>query len=112
MTRRLEPLDRVNELGDASVPFKFDVHAMIYSDNAPELENKLHRVFTKNRLNHVNLRREYFNISLNEIERVVKDNFGKIEFIKEAEAKEYRESIVIQEQLLKAQKDKIEVLEV
>ncbi|TAJ10302.1 DUF4041 domain-containing protein [Marinilabiliaceae bacterium JC017] len=99
MTRRLEPLDRVNELGDASVPFKFDVHAMIYSENAPELENQLHKTFSKNRLNHVNLRREYFDISLDEIEKVVIENHGEIEFIKEAEAKEYRESLMIKKQL-------------
>jgi len=95
MTRRLEPLDRVNELGDASVPFKFDVHAMIYSENAPELENQLHKAFNKNRLNFINLRREYFEISLGEIEKVVQENHGEIEFIKESEAKEYRESLVI-----------------
>lgn len=99
MTRRLEPLDRVNELGDASVPFKFDVHAMIYSEDAPELENQLHKTFNKNRLNFVNLRREYFDISLNEIEKVVKENHGKIEFTKEAEAKEYRESLVIKKKM-------------
>ena len=99
MTRRLEPLDRVNELGDASVPFKFDVHAMIYSDNAPELENELHKAFNKNRLNFVNLRREYFDISLDEIEKVVQENHGKIEFIKEAEAKEYRESLIIKKKM-------------
>ena len=99
MTRRLEPLDRVNELGDASVPFKFDVHAMIYSENAPELETQLHKAFNKNRLNFVNLRREYFNISLDEIEKVVQENHGKIEFIKEAEAKEYRESIIIKRKM-------------
>tara|TARA_R110001592_G_scaffold363293_1_gene683361 strand:- start:20836 stop:22263 length:1428 start_codon:yes stop_codon:yes gene_type:complete len=95
MTRRLEPLDRVNELGDASVPFKFDVHAMIYSEDAPDLENQLHKTFNKNRLNFVNLRREYFDISLDDIEKVVKENHGEIEFIKKAEAKEYRESLII-----------------
>lgn len=99
MTRRLEPLDRVNELGDASVPFKFDVHAMIYSEDAPELENQLHKTFNKNRLNFVNLRREYFDISLDEIEKVVKKNHGEIEFIKEAEAKEYRESLIIKKKM-------------
>ncbi len=95
MTRRLEPLDRVNELGDASVPFKFDVHAMIYSDNAPELENKLHKSFHHKRLNHINLRREYFDISLEEIEEVVSETNGSIEFVKVPEAKEYRESLII-----------------
>jgi hypothetical protein len=95
MTRRLDPLDRVHELGDASVPFKFDVHAMIYSENAPALENALHKAFYQNRLNYINMRREYFNISLDEIEKVVKENHGEIEFLKEAEAKEYRESLII-----------------
>ena len=99
MTRRLEPLDRVNELGDASVPFKFDVHAMIYSEDAPDLENQLHKTFNKNRLNFVNLRREFFDISLDEIEKVVKENHGEIEFIKKAEAKEYRESLIIKKKM-------------
>ena len=99
MTRRLDPLDRVYELGDASVPFKFDVHAMIYSDNAPKLENELHKAFSKNRLNYINLRREYFDISLDEIEKVAKDNHGSVEFIKDAEASEYRESLIIKRKL-------------
>lgn len=103
MTRRLEPLDRVNELGDASVPFKFDVHAMIYSENAPELENQLHKAFNDKRLNYINLRREYFDISLDEIERLVKENHGEIEFIKVPEAKEYRESLIIKEKMLKGE---------
>ena len=99
MTRRLDPLDRVLELGDASVPFRFDVHAMIYSNNAPELEKILHKTFHDKRLNHVNLRREYFDITLEEIERNVKENFGEIEFTKIAEASEYRESIVIRKKM-------------
>lgn len=99
MTRRLEPLDRVYELGNASVPFRFDIHAMIYSDNAPELESQLHAQFDKYRLNHVNRRREYFEVSLEEIEKVVKANNGEIEFKIEAEAKEYRESLVIRDRL-------------
>ena len=105
MTRRLDPLDRVNELGDASVPFKFDVHAMIYSENAPELENNLHKAFENNRLNYVNRRREYFNLSLKEIEKIVKENHGEVEFIIEPEAKEYRESVIIREQMLKEGKE-------
>ncbi|MEM6319908.1 MAG: DUF4041 domain-containing protein [Bacteroidota bacterium] len=99
MTRRLEPMDRVKELGDASVPFKFDVHAIIYSENAPELENKLHKHFDKYRLNHINRRREYFNVSLHDIKKVVEANYGTFEFVIEPEAKEYRESLVIREQL-------------
>lgn len=105
MTRRLDPLDRVNELGDASVPFKFDVHAMIYSENAPELEINLHKAFEGNRINYVNRRREYFNLSLEEIEKVVKENHGEIEFIIEPEAKEYRESLIIKKQMLTENKE-------
>lgn len=105
MTRRLEPLDRVKELGDASVPFRFDVHAMIYSDNAPELENNLHKAFEKDRLNYVNRRREYFNLPLEEIEKVVNENHGEIEFIIEPEAKEFRESLVIREQMQSIEKE-------
>lgn len=67
MTRRLEPLDRVKELGDASVPFIFDVHAMIYCDDAPALESTLHRVFDERRLNMVNTRKEFFHVTLDEI---------------------------------------------
>lgn len=93
MTRRLEPMDRVKELGDASVPFQFDVHAMIYSDNAPGLENALHKEFNSKRVNLINLRKEYFNITLEEIEKSIKQNHdAEIEFTKLAEAKEYRES--------------------
>jgi len=95
MTRRLEPMDRVYELGGASVPFRFDVHAMIYSNNAPELENELHKAFNHKRLNCVNLSREYFDISLDEIEKVVHENNEEIEFIKVPEAQEYRESLII-----------------
>ncbi|SDL78590.1 Meiotically up-regulated gene 113 [Glycomyces sambucus] len=75
MTRRLEPLDRVNELGDASVPFRFDVHAMIYSENAPKLEAKLHEVFAEFRVNRVNQRREFFYVSPEQ----VRDELAKLE---------------------------------
>ncbi|MCD6595723.1 DUF4041 domain-containing protein [bacterium] len=98
MTRRLEPLDRVRELGDASVPFRFDVHAMIFSENAPELENKLHQIFDDKRLNLVNKRKEFFHVTLDEIEKIVKENHGEIEFTKIAEAREYRETLSIIEQ--------------
>ncbi|MEL6700039.1 MAG: DUF4041 domain-containing protein, partial [Bacteroidota bacterium] len=103
MTRRLEPLDRIYELGDASVPFRFDVHAMIYSEDAPALEHALHKTFEKNRMNYVNRRREYFQISLEEIEKVVLMNHGKIEFIHEPEAREFRESQVIREQMTQSE---------
>lgn len=67
MTRRLEPLDRVRELGDASVPFTFDVHALIYSEDAPALEAELHRHFNEHRLNLVNNRKEFFRVDLDEL---------------------------------------------
>jgi hypothetical protein len=98
MTRRLEPLDRVRELGDASVPFYYDVHAMIYTEDAPTLENELHQRFHDRRLNLVNLRREFFNVSLEEIENAVREKFAEIEFTKIAEAREYRETQSIKEQ--------------
>lgn len=100
MTRRLEPMDRVRELGDASVPFKFDVHAMIYSENAPDLENKLHQAFSQKKVNMVNNRKEFFNVSLSEIEKEVKDNHtAEIEFTKLAEAQEYRETLAVLKRL-------------
>lgn len=98
MTRRLDPMDRVSELGDASVPFNFDVHAMIFSDDAPKLEAALHRAFENKKLNMVNTRREFFNVTLDEIEQVVKKNFdGTVEFVKVADAEQYRESLKIRE---------------
>ncbi len=98
MTRRLEPMDRVKELGDASVPFVFDVHAMIYSDDAPALEKALHHSFNLNRLNLVNSRKEFFNVRLEEIEGEAKKISPDAEFIETAEAREYRESTAIREQ--------------
>ena len=91
MTRRLDPQDRVDELGDASVPFNFDVHAMIFSDDAPALEAALHRAFEDRKLNMVNTRREFFNVTLDEIKKVVKKNFDKtVEFVDIPDAEQYR----------------------
>ena len=91
MTRRLDPQDRVDELGDASVPFNFDVHAMIFSDDAPALEAALHRAFEDRKLNMVNTRREFFNVTLDEIKEVSKKNFDKtVEFIDVPDAEQYR----------------------
>lgn len=95
MTRRLDPMERVNELGDASVPFKFDVHAMIFSEDAPSLETKLHETFRDQSVNLVNMKKEFFRVPLDEIERVVKENNADIEFTKIAEAKDYRETLAI-----------------
>lgn len=93
MTRRLDPMERIYELGDASVPFNFDVHAMIFSDDAPALEAALHHAFEDRKLNMVNTRREFFRVSLNEIEDVVRKNYDKtVEFIRIPEAQQYRES--------------------
>lgn len=94
MTRRLDPQDRVDELGDASVPFNFDVHAMIFSDNAPALEAALHRAFEDRKLNMVNTRREFFHVTLDEIKDVVKKNFDKtVEFVDVPDAEQYRISL-------------------
>lgn len=97
MTRRLEPLDRIRELGDASVPFLFDVHAMIFSENAPGLENELHRVFSNNKTNMLNGKKEFFNITIDDIEAKLKTLGLEIEFHKLPEAKEYRETRAIVE---------------
>lgn len=96
MTRRLDPQERVDELGDASVPFKFDVHAMIFSDDAPALEAALHRAFEDKKVNMVNHRREFFNVTLDEIKEVIKKNFDKtVEFIDTPDAEQYRVSLKI-----------------
>ncbi len=102
MTRRLDPQDRVDELGDASVPFNFDVHAMIFSDDAPRLEAALHNAFADRKLNFVNQRREFFRVSLDEIKKVVKENYDRsVEFVELAPAEQYRESIKLREEAQK-----------
>lgn len=100
MTRRLDPTERVDELGDASVPFNFDVHAMIFSDDAPALEAALHRAFADRKLNFVNTRREFFRVTLDEIKAVVKANFDKtVEFIDVPPAEQYRQSLLMAQQV-------------
>ncbi len=97
MTRRLEPLERIDELGDASVPFEFDVHALIFSENAPTLEAKLHEHFYKSRVNKLNDRKEFFKADIHEIEKVVKENYDKVvDIVKDAPAEQYRESLLIE----------------
>lgn len=94
MTRRLEPMDRVDELGDASVPFRFDVHALVFSDDAPRLEAKLHAHFAAGRINKVNGRKEFFQADLAEIEAVIRANYDAVvEVCHTAPAEQYRESI-------------------
>lgn len=99
MTRRLEPLDRVRELGDASVPFEFDVHALIYSDNAPLLERKLHKKFLKLQLNKINPRKEFFKVNLSEIREACTELGITAKWTMIAEAKQYRESLALAEAL-------------
>lgn len=94
MTRRLEPMDRVKELSDASVPFEFDIHAMIFTEDAPGLETILHNTFRKYEVNKVNPRKEFFRVPLDEVESVVKANHNAtVTFTKVAEAKQYRDSL-------------------
>jgi len=96
MTRRLEPMERVDELGDASVPFRFDVHALVFSDDAPALEAKLHARFSSGRLNKVNGRKEFFYADLKEIEQVIRANYDAVvEVVHTAHAEQYRESLVL-----------------
>lgn len=91
----MEPSDRVRELSGASVPFGFDIHAMIYSKNAPELESKFHKKFAYNRLNLINNRKEFFNVTLNDLEEFAHDNEYVIEFTKIAEARDFRQTCSI-----------------
>ncbi|MGD1903157.1 MAG: GIY-YIG nuclease family protein [Geitlerinemataceae cyanobacterium] len=106
MTRREDPDERIRELSSASVPFPFDIHAHIWSEDAPELETKLHQFFSGRRVNKANERKEFFNVSLGEIEaavqKILKDDphaKAEIQFTKVAEAKEYRQTMQIQSKI-------------
>ncbi|MEG0071382.1 MAG: DUF4041 domain-containing protein [Raoultibacter sp.] len=100
MTRRLEPMERIMELSDASVPFNFDVHALIFSNDAPGLETALHREFEQKKLNLVNPRREFFKCSLDEIKGAVVKNYDKtVEFIDVPDAEQYRVSEKMRESI-------------
>ena len=92
MTRRLDPLDRVNELGSASVPFKFDVHSFIFSDDAVSLEANMHQRLQGNRVNKVNLRKEFFKVPIDELEAIVDEIDPSAEFNKTMLAEEFRQS--------------------
>ena len=93
MTRRINPQDRVDELGDASVPFKFDVHSFIFSEDAVALESKLHSILDSKRVNKVNLRKEFFYSSVDELERIVLEIDPTAEFTRTMLAEEYRQSL-------------------
>ena len=98
MTRRLDPQERVDELSDASVPFNFDIHAMIFTEDAPRLEAALHNAFESKKLNKINMRREFFAVSLDEIKAEVRKNFDKtVELIDIPEAEQYRQSKLLKE---------------
>ncbi|MCV2888120.1 GIY-YIG nuclease family protein [Ruegeria aquimaris] len=96
----MEPDDRVKELGDASVPFSFDTHAMIYSDEAPALEAALHREFSERRINQINMRKEFFRVSLREVEEAVLRLAPDASFFKDREAQEWHETLARRKQLL------------
>ena len=99
MTRRLEPMDRIKELGDASVPFPFDVHAMLYSADAPSLERKLHNAFENKSVNKINPRKEFFAVSINDIKSVIESDTDiaddNAHWTMTAKAEEYRQSLNI-----------------
>ena len=95
MTRRLEPQDRVTELGDASVPFPFDVHSFIFSEDAVALENALHKELNAQRVNKVNLRKEFFRISLDELEQLVERIDPSAPFNRTILAEQYHQSLSI-----------------
>lgn len=96
MTRRLEPTDRVRELGDASVPFPFDIHAMIFSEDAPKLETTLHKVFVDNQVNKVNPRKEFFKVSISNIRNQIESMNIQAKWTMIADAYEWRETQAIE----------------
>ena len=102
MTRRLDPMDRVKELGDASVPFEFDVHAIIYTEDAPGLETKLHNHFEARRMNLVNDRKEFFEVTIDELSAAIAACDASIELVKVPEAREYRETLSLRAEKSKA----------
>lgn len=93
MTRRINPQDRVNELGDASVPFKFDVHSFIFSEDAVSLESALHERLNNQRVNKVNIRKEFFYSTVDELEQIVTEIDPTAEFNRTMAAEDYRQSL-------------------
>ena len=100
MTRRLDPMDRIDELSGASVPFRYDVHALIFSADAPKLESALHNAFSEYRINKINTRKEFFKVPLEEIERVVRENHDRtVDFQYIPAAEQFRESQALHKQI-------------
>jgi hypothetical protein len=93
LTRRLDPADRIRELGDASVPFIFDTHAVIYSDDAPAWERAIHTEFERTRVNVQNRRKEFFRAKLDDVEATVKRLAPDAPVFKDIEAQDYRETL-------------------
>jgi hypothetical protein len=99
MTRRFDPYERVKELGDASVSFPFDVHAMIQTEDAPALEAELHKRFALVQTNKVNYRKEFFNAPLKDVREEIEKGGFKVNWTMTAEAREYHETLIINESL-------------
>jgi DNA repair exonuclease SbcCD ATPase subunit len=93
MTRRLEPLERVRELGDASVPFPFDVHALIFTEDAPSLERELHVAMERSRVNLANTRKEFFRASSDEVAKIVRVRFPDVVYVERPQSQEYLASL-------------------
>jgi hypothetical protein len=110
MTRRREYMDRIWELSDASVPFDFDVHAMIYSEDAPALERMLHQAFDDLRINKVNARKEFFRLPLAQIRALTEEKGLDVTFTMAAEAREYRETLAL-EKMTPAEREKYQLRE-
>lgn len=100
MTRRIDPIDRIQELSSASVPFPFDVHALIWSEDAPALENFLHKTFAPYQVNKVNPRKEFFRLPLSEIKAVLDDLHLNVKWTLAAQTSEYLESLAIEKLIL------------
>lgn len=98
MTRRLEPNERVRELCSAGIPFPFDVHLMAHSEDAPALENALHRELHKHRVNRMNPRKEFFRVDMATLTRIIEEHCGTVEFTADADALEYRQSLTMSEE--------------
>jgi hypothetical protein len=93
MTRRIDPMERIQELGDASVPFPFDVHALVFTDDAPALERSLQQELENNRINRVNRRKEFFRVPLEDVKRLMAEKFPDVPFTEQADAREFFGSV-------------------
>ncbi|AGK95374.1 GIY-YIG nuclease family protein [Clostridium pasteurianum] len=111
MTRRIDPQERINELSSASVPFSFDVHSFIFSDDAVGLESKLHDILKENRLNRVNMRKEFFKINIDELEKLVADIDPTADFNKTMLAEDFRQSMSV-DSILESSEDSYNDLKV